>query len=317
MSSPTISTTTASAPGPSRSGEGHLVRIRDRARLHRLRTAGRLRAQRDGLVHPLRLLRRAAGRPRRGHPGQQRLLPAVHLRHPRGLDPQRPAACPRVAPAAWWASGSSTRCSGRSPRCSPPACPPPVTADLTGSPSASSDRTGNPCVLWDALAGAWGARPDRDGVDGISSLGANLTNTPVEELERSGHLRIDGYGYLPDSGGAGRWRGGLATFRDMTILAPEASRADQVRPKEVPALRSGRRCTGDALAQRARPRRARRTCTGVQTSLRDDGGSPAPACDRRRRRARQPLRAPSGERPRRRPRRQSHPGRSRTGTTAS
>ncbi|KAB2385964.1 hydantoinase B/oxoprolinase family protein [Actinomadura montaniterrae] len=82
---------------------------------------------------------------------------------------------------------------------------------------------GESVVLWDALSGAWGARPDRDGVDGISSLGANLTNTPVEELERSGHLRIDGYGYLPDSGGAGRWRGGLATFRDMTMLAPEAS----------------------------------------------------------------------------------------------
>lgn len=82
---------------------------------------------------------------------------------------------------------------------------------------------GESVVLWDALAGAWGARPDRDGVDGISSLGANLTNTPVEELERSGHIRFDGYGYLPDSGGAGRWRGGLATFRDMTVLVPEAS----------------------------------------------------------------------------------------------
>ncbi|WP_242890997.1 hydantoinase B/oxoprolinase family protein [Actinomadura litoris] len=82
---------------------------------------------------------------------------------------------------------------------------------------------GESVVLWDPLSGAWGARPDRDGVDGISSLGANLTNTPIEELERSGHIRIDGYGYLPDSGGAGRWRGGLATFRDMTILAPEAT----------------------------------------------------------------------------------------------
>ncbi|WP_328997749.1 hydantoinase B/oxoprolinase family protein [Kribbella sp. NBC_00709] len=82
---------------------------------------------------------------------------------------------------------------------------------------------GESFVLWDPLSGAWGARPDRDGVDGISSLGANLTNTPIEELEISGHIRIDGYGYLPDSGGAGRWRGGLATFRDMTLLAPEAS----------------------------------------------------------------------------------------------
>ncbi|MEV0466625.1 hydantoinase B/oxoprolinase family protein [Nocardia tengchongensis] len=82
---------------------------------------------------------------------------------------------------------------------------------------------GESVVLWDPLAGAWGARPDRDGVDGISSLGANLTNTPIEELERSGHIRIDGYGYLPDSGGAGRWRGGLATFRDMMLLSPRAS----------------------------------------------------------------------------------------------
>ncbi|MEO3857133.1 hydantoinase B/oxoprolinase family protein [Acrocarpospora sp. B8E8] len=73
-------------------------------------------------------------------------------------------------------------------------------------------------VFWDILCGAWGARPDRDGVDGISPLGANLANTPIEELERSGHVRIDGYGYLPDTGGAGRWRGGLSTFRDMTVL---------------------------------------------------------------------------------------------------
>ncbi|HWD03391.1 MAG TPA: hydantoinase B/oxoprolinase family protein [Amycolatopsis sp.] len=82
---------------------------------------------------------------------------------------------------------------------------------------------GDSVVLWDILCGAWGARPDRDGVDGISPLGANLANTPVEELERSGHVRVDGYGYLADTGGAGRFRGGLATFRDLTVLAPEAS----------------------------------------------------------------------------------------------
>lgn len=82
---------------------------------------------------------------------------------------------------------------------------------------------GGSTVLWDVLCGAWGARPDRDGVDGISPLGANLANTPVEELESAGLVRIDGYGYLPDTGGAGRFRGGLATFRDMTILAERAT----------------------------------------------------------------------------------------------
>ncbi|ANY09904.1 hydantoinase B/oxoprolinase family protein [Pseudonocardia sp. HH130630-07] len=82
---------------------------------------------------------------------------------------------------------------------------------------------GGSTVLWDVLCGAWGARPDQDGIDGVSPLGANLANTPVEDVERSGHIRIDGYGYLPDSGGAGRYRGGLATFRDMTVLADEAT----------------------------------------------------------------------------------------------
>ena len=86
-----------------------------------------------------------------------------------------------------------------------------------------TEQDGSSTVLWDILCGAWGARPDRDGVDGISPLGANLANTPIEELEQSGHLRIDGYGYLPDTGGPGRWRGGLSTFRDMTILHSGAS----------------------------------------------------------------------------------------------
>ncbi|WP_435243574.1 hydantoinase B/oxoprolinase family protein [Streptomyces cucumeris] len=91
-----------------------------------------------------------------------------------------------------------------------------VAIGITGADGTTS-------VLWDILCGAWGARPDRDGVDGISPLGANLANVPVEELEHAGHVRIDGYGYLPDTGGPGRWRGGLSTFRDMTVLAPAVS----------------------------------------------------------------------------------------------
>jgi N-methylhydantoinase B len=81
-----------------------------------------------------------------------------------------------------------------------------------------SDEQGTPRVVWDVLCGGWGARPDRDGVDGISPLGANLANVPVEEIELSGFVRIDGYGLLPDTGGAGQWRGGLSTFRDITLL---------------------------------------------------------------------------------------------------
>lgn len=81
-----------------------------------------------------------------------------------------------------------------------------------------TEPNGSSVVLWDILCGSWGASPTGDGNDGISPLGANLANTPIEELEQSGHLRIDGYGYLPDTGGAGRWRGGLSLFRDITVL---------------------------------------------------------------------------------------------------
>jgi N-methylhydantoinase B len=95
-----------------------------------------------------------------------------------------------------------------------------------GSPSAiaiGAVVNGKSMVTWDVLNGAWGARPDQDGLDGASQIGANLANTPVEEIERRHIIRIDGYGYLPDTGGPGQWRGGLSTFREMTLLVDEAS----------------------------------------------------------------------------------------------
>lgn len=85
------------------------------------------------------------------------------------------------------------------------------------------DDQGSSSVVWDVLCGAWGARVDKDGIDGISPLGANLANTPIEELEKSGEVRIEGYGLLPDTGGPGEFRGGLSTFRDIRLLATEAS----------------------------------------------------------------------------------------------
>ncbi|MEI6039210.1 MAG: hydantoinase B/oxoprolinase family protein [Actinomycetes bacterium] len=107
------------------------------------------------------------------------------------------------------------------------AFPETVPAGGDGSPNTVAigitEESGKSIVIWDILCGAWGARPDRDGLDAASSLGANLSNTPVEEMERAGLIRIDGYGYIPDTGGAGKFRGGLATFRDMTLLYGEAT----------------------------------------------------------------------------------------------
>ncbi|ORJ92521.1 5-oxoprolinase [Prescottella equi] len=108
-----------------------------------------------------------------------------------------------------------------------PAFPHGVPAAGDGGPNSVAigvtEPDGSSVILWDILCGSWGATATGDGNDGISPLGANLANTPVEELEKSGHIRIDGYGYLPDTGGAGTFRGGLSTYRDMTVLSADAT----------------------------------------------------------------------------------------------
>jgi N-methylhydantoinase B len=65
-------------------------------------------------------------------------------------------------------------------------------------------------VFLEFLHGSWGGRPDRDGIDACSSVVANFSNNPIEQLEAEYPLRIEQYGFVPDRGGAGKYRGGLA-----------------------------------------------------------------------------------------------------------
>jgi N-methylhydantoinase B len=73
------------------------------------------------------------------------------------------------------------------------------------------------------LVGTWGARSARDGLEGVSNPLANLANQPVELLEADLPLRVERYGLVEDSGGAGRQRGGLAYVRAFRVLASRAT----------------------------------------------------------------------------------------------
>jgi N-methylhydantoinase B len=89
-----------------------------------------------------------------------------------------------------------------------------------------------PFVLVDMITGAWGGRPDRDGMEAVTNPSQNMSNTPVEVLEAQHPIRIDEFGFVPDSCGAGKWRGGLGLRRRYTLLAPEATlqlRSDRMR----------------------------------------------------------------------------------------
>jgi N-methylhydantoinase B len=92
------------------------------------------------------------------------------------------------------------------------------------------DRT--PFVIVDMITGAWGARPDKDGIEAVTNPSQNMSNTPVEVLEAQHPIRIDEYALVPDSCGAGHWRGGLGLRRRYTLLNAEATlqlRSDRMR----------------------------------------------------------------------------------------
>ena len=79
-------------------------------------------------------------------------------------------------------------------------------------------RTEETFISYEVTKGGFGARPTKDGINGVSTPTGNMMNTPVEILEMSFPLRVEEYRLVPDTGGAGQWRGGLAAKRVWRIL---------------------------------------------------------------------------------------------------
>lgn len=74
-------------------------------------------------------------------------------------------------------------------------------------------------VYFDYSIGGWGAHPEVDGPSGFAAGFHNGQNTPIEMVEAIFPLRFTRYGFVPDSGGAGRMRGGLGLERSFEFLA--------------------------------------------------------------------------------------------------
>lgn len=69
-----------------------------------------------------------------------------------------------------------------------------------------------------------GAVHDKDGVSGVTAYYTNLGITPVEVLEGQYPVRIKRFELITDSGGPGRYRGGLSYRREYEALAPASVR---------------------------------------------------------------------------------------------
>jgi len=100
------------------------------------------------------------------------------------------------------------------------AIPDRVIAGCEGGPtlfSIGGMHRGAQYTLTEVMVGTWGARRELDGLEGVSNPAANLSNQPVELIEAEYPLEIVRYGFVRDSGGPGRRRGGLAFEREFRL----------------------------------------------------------------------------------------------------
>jgi N-methylhydantoinase B len=75
-------------------------------------------------------------------------------------------------------------------------------------------------VAYELVLSGTGARATRDGCEGMS-WAFNASNIPVEAQEATQPIVIERFGFIPDSAGAGTFRGGSGIRRDMRFLADE------------------------------------------------------------------------------------------------
>ena len=69
-------------------------------------------------------------------------------------------------------------------------------------------------IYYETVAGGGGARPIKDGIDGVHTA----SNLPIEAMELEFPMMADRLEYVPDSAGAGRFRGGVGIRKDYRML---------------------------------------------------------------------------------------------------
>lgn len=78
-------------------------------------------------------------------------------------------------------------------------------------------------TFYETVAGGFGGRTSMDGVDAVHTHMTNTMNTPIETIETAYPVRFLKYELRADSGGPGKWRGGVGIERSWMLLAPSAT----------------------------------------------------------------------------------------------
>jgi len=156
----------------------------------------------------------------RRHPDQRRFLSLLQGHCARGHN--RECASPGPVAAGWEVS---FRVAEACFRALAQAVPDRVVAGTKGCicnvAFGGIGSNGKYYAYYETLAGGGGAPPDQGRMDAIQTHIHNTENAPVEEIELEYPVRIPRVALIPDSEGAGKFRGGLGVRRDYWF--PDAS----------------------------------------------------------------------------------------------
>lgn len=86
--------------------------------------------------------------------------------------------------------------------------------------AGTKSLSGSDFIYVEALGGGMGAHSSKDGMDGVQVHITNTSNLPIEALEMAYPLRVLRYELIPDSGGPGRFRGGMGILKEIQALVP-------------------------------------------------------------------------------------------------
>jgi len=95
-------------------------------------------------------------------------------------------------------------------------------------------ENGKPWTFYETIAGGFGGRRGIDGVDAIHTHMTNTMNTPVEAIETVYPIRFLKYELRENSGGPGKWRGGVGLERSWMLLAPSATLSVLAERTKIP-----------------------------------------------------------------------------------
>src|SRR5207244_5757381 len=79
-------------------------------------------------------------------------------------------------------------------------------------------RSGQSAMQDEIMGSAYGGGMGHDGACATATHLSNLHITPIEILETEFPCRISRFELVPDTGGAGQWRGGLSLLREYEPL---------------------------------------------------------------------------------------------------